>query len=61
MEVELDQFQLLLLQKDVEMEQLELFGLNSKILYTYQMEMLQPPNIQHYSLRMVNSIKMRTR
>ena len=59
MEVRPDHLHLLLLQKDVEMELLELSGSNSKILYIYQMEMLQHLNTQHYSPKTDNNTKMR--
>jgi hypothetical protein len=60
MEAELDRLQLHSLQKDVEMEPLELFGSNSKILCIYLMEMLRLRNTQHYLLRMANNTRMRT-
>ena len=60
MEAKLDRLQLYSLQKDVEMEPLELFGSNSKILYIYLMEILRLRNTQHYLLKMDNNTRMRT-
>jgi len=60
MEEELELLHQLLLQKDVEMVQLELYGLNSRTLCIFLTQILPLQNTQHYLPKMGNNTRTKT-